>query len=143
MIPTLALTLAVLAITPIESKFYSRCEFVQYLSNYGTPRDQIPTWSCIASHESNYNTQAINPDSGDYGILQISKKYWCSDSNTPGNGCGITCDSLLGDDIAIDLDCARKVYDDRQSWAGNGFTAWTTYPECQGDNSQYVAGCNY
>lgn len=122
-----------------EAKIYSKCDFINNLRQAGIPNDQLNTWSCIASHESNYNTQAINHDTNDFGILQISGIYWCSQSDQPGNGCDITCNSLLSDDIHEDIVCARKIWDEFQHREGNGFKAWTTYPSCQGDVSQY--GC--
>ncbi|CAH0546601.1 unnamed protein product [Brassicogethes aeneus] len=133
----------VLAIAALqcEAKVYNKCEFAKTLLQAGFPKDQIGTWSCIAEHESHYNTKAINHSSGDYGILQISKLYWCNEGNTPGKGCGITCNSLLGDDIFGDLTCVKKVFEETKKFKANGFEAWTTYGSCRGDQSRYVAGC--
>ncbi|KAF7266661.1 hypothetical protein GWI33_020039 [Rhynchophorus ferrugineus] len=124
-----------------EAKVYSPCEFAQAMKNQGV-NDDLGTWTCIASHESNFNTQAINYDTGDYGILQISHLYWCSDSDTPGKECGITCQSLLGDDITEDIICAKKVFSETVAISGNGFTAWTTYSSCGGDQSSWIKECN-
>lgn len=68
-----------------ESKVYPKCDFVKALMKQGiTNRSHLGIWTCIAYHESRFNTKAINRKTGDYGILQISHLYWCSDSNTPG-----------------------------------------------------------
>lgn len=74
-----------LAILGIQAKVYSKCEFAKTMKSNGiTNMKDLGTWTCIAHHESGFNTKAINHDTGDYGILQISHIYWCSDSNTPG-----------------------------------------------------------
>lgn len=73
----LATVLFVLAfIRRAESRIYTNCEVAQALLNNGIARDQLGTWVCIAEHESQFNTQAINDGSGDYGIFQISHLYW-------------------------------------------------------------------
>ncbi|XP_019872118.1 lysozyme C [Aethina tumida] len=130
--------LVVLVVCSTDAKIYERCEFAKYLLSHGFNKNSIGTWSCIAYHESRYDTKAINKNTWDYGILQISSKYWC---NQGSRGCGITCNSLLTDDIAVDLKCARKVFDETKRLKGNGFEAWTTYKNCRGDTSKYVKGC--
>lgn len=155
----LVLSLAILG-RLTEGKIYSKCEFARTMKSNGitNPRD-LGTWTCIAHHESRFDTKAINHDTGDYGILQISKLWWCSDSNTPGivnfnftisiilnlkfagKGCRITCKSLLGDDITPDIKCAKTVFATTTREKGNGFAAWTTYQFCQGDQRSWIAGC--
>lgn len=46
------------------------------LQNFDVPEEEIPTWVCIVQHESNYDTTAMNPGSGDHGLFQISQVYW-------------------------------------------------------------------
>lgn len=58
-------------------KVYTQCELAHELRfKHSIPMEQIPTWVCIAMHESNFNTSAVghtSPDgSGDHGIFQIS-----------------------------------------------------------------------
>ncbi|CAG9760720.1 unnamed protein product [Ceutorhynchus assimilis] len=127
-----------------DAKVYSKCEFAKQMRKHGiTNRNHLGTWTCIAYHESRFNTKAINHNTGDYGILQISHLYWCSDSNTPGKGCHITCKSLLGEDITEDIVCAKKVYAEHQRLTRNGFNAWTTYKAfCLGDQTKWISGCN-
>ncbi|XP_060528310.1 uncharacterized protein LOC132703201 [Cylas formicarius] len=132
----------VLNVSSTSAKVYSNCEFARTMLEKGVPRDQLATWTCIAYHESRFNTKAINGNTGDYGILQISHLYWCSDSDTPGKGCGITCKSLLDDDISNDIACARQVFDETQRFKKTGFEAWTVYSaNCQGDQNKWLDGC--
>lgn len=114
----------------------------ELLTRHNIPKDQIPTWVCIARHESEYNTSAINHDSGDHGLFQISHIYWCS---PPGNGhaCGLPCSSLENDDIEDDIGCAKRIYREHTGLSGDGFNAWVAYGiHCKGRNLQeYVKGC--
>ena len=65
-----------------DAKVYDKCEFARVAKENGL--DTLGTWTCIASHESNFNTKAVNSGSGDYGILQISSIYWCNAGDQPG-----------------------------------------------------------
>nr|AIZ72681.1 c-type lysozyme 3 [Harmonia axyridis] len=126
----------------VEAKIFGRCEFVAKLRSLGIPGNQLATWTCIANFESHFDTKAVNSQTGDYGILQISEIYWCSNSNTPGKGCHATCSQFLNDDINDDVACARHVFDETQRWSGNGFTAWTTYDRyCKGNVDSFIANC--
>lgn len=90
-------------------------------------------------HESNFNTTALNPVSGDHGLFQISELYWCSPG---GHACGVSCASLEDDDIEDDVICARRIYRQHQRISGDGYNAWAVYPYyCKGDVSSYVKGC--
>lgn len=112
----------------------------ELLNRYKLPKSQIATWVCIAYQESRLETTAINKETWDYGIFQISSKYWCTKSGPPGNECGITCESLLDDDISNDVKCARLIYKETAKIQGDGFNAWVTYHKCKDPNS-YVQGC--
>ncbi|KAJ8929583.1 hypothetical protein NQ314_017715 [Rhamnusium bicolor] len=105
---TILLILFSVSFSSSEGKVYGRCEFARHLLKHGVPKWQIPTWTCIARHESEYDTTKINHNTGDHGILQISQLYWCSNNNQPGKACKKTCskfrDNYIGDDIA----CAKK-----------------------------------
>lgn len=99
-------------------KIYERCELARELYYvHNLPFDQIATWVCIAKYESNFNTSAIgnaNYDgSMDHGLFQISDIYWCS---PPGKGwvCGLSCAKLENSDIADDVTCMKKIYDEHQ-----------------------------
>lgn len=67
-----------------EGKVYSQCEVAAALRNKGVPEDQVATWVCIAHAESNFDTTAINKNTWDYGIFQISSLYWCESGDSPG-----------------------------------------------------------
>lgn len=118
-----------------RAKIYDRCEFAREIQTYGVPADQVAVWTCIAQHESEYNTAAVNWSSGDHGIYQISELYWCSTSGTPGGGCNALCSQFEDDYIQDDTACAQLIYGQM------GFPAWTTYQYCNGDVSSYIAGC--
>lgn len=79
--------------------------------------------------------------SGDYGLFQISKLYWCSADGYAA--CGITCSALLDDDIEDDMICARRIYRQHQRISGDGFNAWTVYGYyCKNRNlDSYVEDC--
>lgn len=60
----------------VTGKIYKKCELVRELQNFDVPEEEISTWVCIVQHESNYDTSAMNPGSGDHGLFQISQVYW-------------------------------------------------------------------
>lgn len=64
-----------------EAKKFERCELVKHLIQLGVDKKHLATWICIAAHESNYDTKAVNPTnvdgSKDFGIFQINNRYWC------------------------------------------------------------------
>lgn len=122
------------------SKVYKHCELARELRDvHEIPESQLATWICIVKHESNFNTSALNPGSGDYGLFQISHLYWCS---PVGHACGIPCSALEDDDIEDDVICARRIFRQHQRITGDGFNAWVVYPHyCKGDVSKYIKGC--
>ncbi|XP_019755695.2 lysozyme C-1 [Dendroctonus ponderosae] len=138
-----ACLLLALAATVTEGKVYTQCEVASALRAKGVPEDQVATWVCIAHAESDFDTTAINSNTWDYGIFQISSIYWCESGDSAGNGCGISCNSLLADDISEDIDCVQRVYAETEAIGQvPGFKAWTTYAgNCDGDNSAWIAGC--
>nr|CAD7431002.1 unnamed protein product [Timema monikensis] len=127
----------------VQGRIYDHCELARELRDrHEVPINQIPTWVCIARHESGYNTSAVNHYSGDHGLFQISQLFWCS---PPGQGwaCGVTCAELEDDDIEDDVVCARRIFRQHQRMSGNGFTAWSVYrSRCTGVNlGEYIEGC--
>ncbi|XP_066254525.1 uncharacterized protein [Euwallacea similis] len=132
----------VLILCVVFAKIYQRCDLARELRNLDISNDEIPTWICIVQHESNYNTSAMNPASGDHGLFQISQIYWCS---PPGNGygCNSPCFKFRDDDITDDLQCVRRIYNEHKRISGNGFNAWTVYPlYCKDDLSSYMSNCS-
>ncbi|KAL1516742.1 hypothetical protein ABEB36_000606 [Hypothenemus hampei] len=134
--------LVALYATVCQAKVYTKCEVASALRKKGVAESQISTWVCLAHAESNFDTNAINRNTWDYGIFQISSLYWCQSGDSAGNGCGISCNSLLADDISEDIDCIRYIYEQTEAIGQvPGFKAWTTYSQCNGDNSAWVSGC--
>lgn len=133
----------ILPLMVVESKTYGKCEFANALRNVcHFPESDIPTWLCIAEHESHYNTDAYNAQTKDHGIFQISELYWCTASGPPGGGCNKNCADFHNDDISDDCACVRTIFAEHQRLSGNGFNAWTTYKAyCGGDNAPWLDGC--
>ncbi|XP_004479241.1 lysozyme C [Dasypus novemcinctus] len=140
------LGLLLLSVT-VQGKKYERCELARTLKSYGLDGFKgisLANWMCLARWESDYDTQAINFNPGDkstdYGIFQINSRYWCNDGKTPGavNGCGISCNVLLQDDITQAVKCAERVVSDPQ-----GIRAWVAWRiHCKNqDVTQYIQGC--
>lgn len=119
---------------------YKHCELARELRDvHEIPESQLATWICIVKYESNFNTSALNPGTGDYGLFQISHLYWCS---PVGHACGVPCSALEDDDIEDDVICARRIFRQHQRISGDGFNAWAVYPHyCKGDVSRYIKGC--
>lgn len=132
--------MAALAIPLATSKVYKRCELARELRDvHEIPSEQLATWVCIIKHESNFNTSALNPGSGDHGLFQISHMYWCA---PVGHACGVDCSALEDDDIEDDVVCARRIFRQHQRISGDGFNAWAVYPYyCKGDVSRYIKDC--
>ncbi|CAH0546602.1 unnamed protein product [Brassicogethes aeneus] len=138
---TLVLTIALALFLACNAKQFSKCELARHLLQQNVEKWQIGTWVCIAQHESNLSTTAINRKTDDYGIFQISSLYWCNHARA-GKGCGLSCNSLLDDDIHDDIQCVKRIFKETAKFRVNGFMAWTVYPKfCKGDTRHYVAGC--
>jgi len=109
---------------------------------------------CIAEFESTFNTSAINTGnwdkSSDYGLFQLSNKYWCDDPNWKDGpeqkACGVPCKKLLDDDITDDLMCVDVIIRDTEAFKGKGtgLSAWVAYGNrCKNqDLNAYIAECN-
>ncbi|XP_030385840.1 uncharacterized protein LOC115632734 [Scaptodrosophila lebanonensis] len=130
-----------------KGKVYKRCELAQELYfKHKMPMQEIPTWVCIAQHESSYNTAAVgrlNTDgSADHGLFQISDLYWCSHDLGGGKACHISCDKLLDSDISDDIQCVRTIYEEHTRLSGDGFTAWTVYNgHCRHQSLAQLSDC--
>ncbi|XP_032597148.1 lysozyme 1B [Drosophila grimshawi] len=125
-----------------------RCELAGQLYILDVPKAELGHWLCIADFESRFNTHVIgngNVDgSRDYGIFQISDRFWCDPpEETPYyafNGCNVNCSALLTNDITSAVLCARLIRK-QQGWG-----AWSVYEEfCNGtklDNAEECFGFN-
>lgn len=111
------------------------CQLAGQLYILDVPKSELPLWLCIAQFESRFNTHVVgqrNDDgSRDYGLFQISDRYWCAPPNQTEyhafNECNVNCTRLLGEDITMAVQCARRIQ--RQQ----GWTAWSVFPEfCNG-----------
>ncbi|CAG9840778.1 unnamed protein product [Diabrotica balteata] len=127
---------------PLIPKIYNRCELAKELKDvHQVPTEELSTWICIAHHESSFNTSANNKGSGDHGIFQISELYWCSKFIKAG-GCNAKCSQFRDTDITDDISCARTIFNKQKAITGDGFTAWSIYPQyCKGDTKKYIGGC--
>ncbi|XP_072399700.1 alpha-lactalbumin-like [Diabrotica undecimpunctata] len=133
----------ILLVLPLAlCRIYDKCTLAKELLNvYKFPRKEIPTWICIVQHESHFNTAAINTQSHDNGLFQISQIYWC-DPPSHLEGCHVPCDKLRDDDIHDDVQCVKKVFNEFKRTNGNGFKAWTTYDQyCSGNNDWIIKEC--
>ncbi|KAH8256187.1 hypothetical protein KR026_010018 [Drosophila bipectinata] len=130
-----------------KGKIYNRCELAKELYHkHRMPMKEIPTWVCIAQHESSFNTAAVgrlNADgSADHGLFQISDLYWCSHDQSSGKACHIECDSLLDSDISDDVKCIRTIHEEHTRLSGDGFNAWTVYNgHCRGQSLAQLSDC--
>ncbi|XP_067646312.1 mucin-4 isoform X1 [Eurosta solidaginis] len=129
-------------------KIYDRCELAQELYyKHKIPMEQVPTWVCIAQHESRFDTAAVgrlNADgSADHGIFQISDLYWCShDYSNGGKACGMDCTKLLDNDISDDVRCIKRVHGEHTGITGDGFMAWSVYDKnCRNQQYNFIASC--
>ncbi|EDM16625.1 rCG48647, isoform CRA_b [Rattus norvegicus] len=131
----------------VQAKVFKHCELARILRSSalaGYRGVSLENWMCMAQHESNFDTEAINynstDQSTDYGIFQINSRYWCNDGKTPRavNACGIPCSALLQDDITQAIQCAKRVVRDPQ-----GIRAWVAWQRhCQNrDLSGYIRNC--
>ncbi|XP_017844081.1 uncharacterized protein LOC108600808 [Drosophila busckii] len=127
------------------AKIYTRCELAQELYyQHKLPMSQIPTWVCIAQHESSFNTAAVgrlNADgSADHGLFQISDLYWCGAAG--GKGCHASCNAFLDPSIADDVQCIRRIHKEHTQISGDGFNAWTVYQRnCRHQRYEQIAAC--
>ncbi|XP_037813022.1 uncharacterized protein LOC119604461 isoform X2 [Lucilia sericata] len=130
-----------------KGKIYKKCELAQeLLSKHKMPMEQIPTWVCIAQHESSFNTAAVgrlNADGSlDHGLFQISDLYWCSHDQYGGKACNIPCDKLLDSDITDDVKCIKIIHEEHTRISGDGFNAWTVYkPHCRNRKMEEIRSC--
>ncbi|XP_078088202.1 lysozyme C-1/C-2-like [Mustelus asterias] len=134
---TLIVLSVLLAVSSAE--ILSRCHLAKAIKNSVLAKNtkySVDDWLCLADHVSKYNTLAIGQDSRNgtiwstnYGIFQISSKWWCDNGKTPNssNGCGIKCDELLSNNLKVNFDCASTIA------AKKGMEAWSSWVEdCKG-----------
>nr|AYP74900.1 lysozyme [Neocaridina davidi] len=147
--PFKALLLLSIFIESSSAKIFEKCELAKLLEDkHSMSREDVKNWVCVAQYESTFNTEAINQanwdGSKDYGLFQLSNKYWCDDAYGK-NECRIPCSDLLDDDLTDDLACIKKIIRDTENWKGKGtgLTAWVAYVNrCQNrDLDEYMSEC--
>lgn len=126
------------------------CELAGEMYILDVPKEELPLWLCIAEYESRFNTHVIgsrNLDGSlDYGIFQISDKYWCQphyieeDNDVPiyrhtYNECFVNCTNLVADDITAAVKCAKQIRKQQ------GWSAWTVYEEFCNDTLPDIEHC--
>uniref|UniRef100_A0A8D0KKI5 Glycosyl hydrolases family 22 (GH22) domain-containing protein n=1 Tax=Salvator merianae TaxID=96440 RepID=A0A8D0KKI5_SALMN len=145
-ITALVLTLVCLLIAVTEAKVFERCELARTLKRLGLSGYRghaLGNWICLAYYESRYNTRAVGPPnwdgSRDYGIFQINSRWWCDNGRRPtANGCRKPCSAFINDNIADDVECAKRIVRDPQGL--NAWVAWRNH--CKGRNlSGWTRGC--
>ncbi|XP_048459078.1 lysozyme C-1/C-2-like [Rhincodon typus] len=122
-------------LTVSSAETLSRCQVVKAIKDSILTKFthySVADWVCLAYHESQYNAMEIGHETrngkiwaSEYGIFQISSKWWCDDGRTPNseNGCGIACNELLSNNLKPDIECAAKIV------AKNGMEAWSSWVE--------------
>ncbi|XP_026581582.1 lysozyme C, milk isozyme-like [Pseudonaja textilis] len=143
-----AIVLAVLFlfIAANEAKVYSRCQLVSILRRNGMDGYRgysLGNWICMAYYQSRYNSRFVGPQTSNgnrqYGIFQISSRWWCNNYQGPtANGCNKPCSAFINDDITDDITCAKRIVRDP-----NGMNAWYAWQKnCKGKNlSRWTRGC--
>ncbi|XP_049738980.1 alpha-lactalbumin [Elephas maximus indicus] len=122
----------------IQAKQFTKCELSQVLKDIdGYAGITLPEFTCTIFHISGYDTQTIvnNNGSTEYGLFQISNKYWCRDHQIPQsrNICDISCDNFLDDDLTDDMMCAKKILDSK------GIDYWLAHkPLCSEKLEQWL-----
>uniref|UniRef100_A0A8C9Q4A2 Alpha-lactalbumin n=1 Tax=Spermophilus dauricus TaxID=99837 RepID=A0A8C9Q4A2_SPEDA len=117
----------------MQAKLYTKCEMSEVLKDMdGYGGITLPEWVCIIFHSSGYDTQTIvkNNDSTEYGLFQISNKFWCgsSQNSQSRNFCDISCDKFLDDELTDDKMCAKKILDQK------GIDYWLAHKPLCSDN---------
>ncbi|XP_078088201.1 lysozyme C-1-like [Mustelus asterias] len=107
-----------------SGRIFTKCELAQIFKNSelkGHPQS-LASWVCLAENESSFNTEAKTTTK--YGIFQIGSPLWCDDgSSNPGySQCGISCSSLLDNNLTDDIKCAITV-----SLARPGMFMWPAW----------------
>uniref|UniRef100_A0A182J6P9 lysozyme n=1 Tax=Anopheles atroparvus TaxID=41427 RepID=A0A182J6P9_ANOAO len=106
---------------PVSAKVFEKCPLARALDREQiSSRSLISNWVCLIMAESGGNTTKVTTlsnESNSYGIFQINSKTWCREGRK-GGGCNKACEDFLTDDLAGDIECAKKIYRD------GGFGAW-------------------
>jgi hypothetical protein len=118
-----------------DTKYYTRCEFVNHLLKAGiNNHDSIQDHICAAfGHELFKSSKGYRKESEKIGIYDISRKRWCDQG--PDKGCGIPCSKLNDDDITDDIECASKIL------RHEGTNAFFQPKDCSYENKKEIKVC--
>jgi len=132
-----------------SSYHFERCELATELVKNGIPPSQVNDWICLVEGESQFNSSAVGSlnwdGSKDYGLFQISEKYWCLPGRPRATGCKLKCEDLIDDNIVDDVKCVLTIYKEHEGLSGNGFNAWVAWKvRCRDDPDleRYTRDCN-
>ncbi|CAH1101008.1 unnamed protein product [Psylliodes chrysocephalus] len=130
------LTILITVLVIAYSKIYERCDLAKDLLHvHHIPSEQIPTWICIASHGSNFDTRDEKNVTGEYGLFQIPRKIWCGNVTI---GCNALCSNFTDDEIEDDVECVKKIY------KNSGFGGWNIYYQhCKGNQENLIKDCHF
>ncbi|KAH8303672.1 hypothetical protein KR018_010854 [Drosophila ironensis] len=120
-----------LALPAVLGRIMDRCTLAREMYILGVPKDQLARWTCLAQHESDYNTAMVgnNADgSNNYGIFQINDRTWCQPTNGKfsENICKLSCNELMTDNVQKSVWCAQTILK-AQSWP-----YWPSWHFCNG-----------
>lgn len=116
----------------IDAKKLPKCKLARELYFvHGISYEQLPTWVCIAEHESKFETDKRGEG---YGLFQI-KSDWCNIAPYSfDKPCGVTCEFLLDDQLADDVRCAQTIYNQTK------FSTWESHEFCYSYRNE-IAEC--
>ena len=125
--------LIILSLELAVTKKFKICEFAKEIhEKHNVTRSDILKHICIASESAVFDTES---DGDLVGIYRIGRKWWCGEKEASG-GCETMCSKFLDDDIADDVACANKIFNQQ------GLKAWEkTEEDCISDHRFYVNEC--
>ncbi|KFB51620.1 AGAP007385-PA-like protein [Anopheles sinensis] len=123
----------------VRAKVFEKCPLARTLDREQiSSRSLISNWVCLIMAESGADTAKLTTlpnESKSYGIFQINSKTWCREGRKGGT-CNKACEDFLTDDLADDIECAKKIYQE------GGFGAWKGWVnKCKQKTLPDLSGC--
>ncbi|KAM9456631.1 lysozyme C-like [Clarias gariepinus] len=133
-----------LLLAGVSAKKYDQCKLAKDLKAAGMDGFNgvtLAQWVCLAKYVSDFNTNKVVVDidgSTDFGIFQISNRWWCTDGKfKSANGCKLSCSELIKDDITKSIACAKTILKEQGPKA---WVAWSN--KCKAcEAASYIGGC--
>lgn len=92
------------------AKKYTQCELAQELhGEHNVTRENLYKHLCVVVRS--LSTGEVR-EGGFLGIYGIGTKWWCGKWGDVSGSCNMMCSNLVDDDIADDVACAKKVFED-------------------------------